>query len=94
MSERRREDRHRRSRSRSENEKRRRDRSDSRRRGKEHRGRTPRHKPSEPATSKVFVSNLAYETTWKSLKEHMRKAGEVVRADVMENDRGRSKGLG
>ncbi|CDW80438.1 single-stranded g-strand telomeric dna-binding protein [Stylonychia lemnae] len=43
---------------------------------------------------KVFVSNLSFDTTWKTLKDHMRKAGEVVRADVFMDDRGRSRGLG
>lgn len=44
---------------------------------------------------KVFVSNLAYETNWRSLKDHMRKAGgEVMRADIFEDDKGRSKGIG
>jgi len=28
------------------------------------------------------------------LKDHMRKAGDVTRADVFEDDRGRSKGIG
>ena len=42
----------------------------------------------------VFVSNLAWETEWQSLKKHMRAAGEVVRADVMVHDDGRSRGHG
>jgi RNA recognition motif-containing protein len=43
---------------------------------------------------KVFVSNLAFESTWRSLKDHMRKAGDVIRADIFEDDRGRSRGMG
>lgn len=45
-------------------------------------------------SNKVFISNLAYETNWRALKDHMRKAGDVVRADIFEDDRGRSKGMG
>jgi len=41
--------------------------------------------------AKVFVGNLAYSTSWQVLKDHMRKAGPVVRADVMTNADGRSK---
>lgn len=42
----------------------------------------------------MFVSNLAFETNWRSLKDHMRKAGDVLRADVYEDERGRSRGIG
>lgn len=42
----------------------------------------------------MFVNNLSYDSTWKTLKDHFRKAGEVVRADVFEDDRGRSRGIG
>lgn len=40
------------------------------------------------------MSNLSFETNWKSLKDHMRKVGDVVRADIFEDDRGRSRGIG
>ncbi|CAM9735374.1 unnamed protein product [Laminaria digitata] len=43
---------------------------------------------------KVFVSNLAYEVSWQDLKDHMRHAGNVIRADVIVGPDGRSKGLG
>ncbi len=43
---------------------------------------------------KVFVSNLAYETNWKNLKDHFRKVGDVSRADVFMDDKGRSRGIG
>ena len=44
---------------------------------------------------KLFVSNLAYETDWRRLKDHMRKAGgDVVRADIFEDEKRRSKGVG
>jgi len=32
----------------------------------------------------VFVGNLAYSVTWQDLKDHMRRAGRVVRVDIME----------
>lgn len=43
---------------------------------------------------RVFVSNLAFETQWKYLKDHMRQAGDVVRADIFENKDGSSRGIG
>ena len=42
---------------------------------------------------RLFVSNLAFETQWKYLKDHMRQAGDVVRADIFEKD-GQSRGIG
>lgn len=41
---------------------------------------------------RVYVGNLAYETAWQDLKDHMRSAGDVVRADVLTNADGRSQG--
>ena len=41
--------------------------------------------------TKVYVGNVSYDTTWQSLKEHMRRAGPVVRADVVMGADGRSK---
>ena len=49
--------------------------------------------PAEAGT-KVFVSNLAFETSWQDLKDHFRTAGEVLHADVMQGADGRSKGCG
>ena len=43
---------------------------------------------------RLFVSNLAFETQWKYLKDHMRQAGDVVRADIFEDQKGRSRGIG
>lgn len=64
-------------------------------------GRSQRqHKPyktpeDKPVSRGVFCGNLSYETTWQSLKDHMRQAGEVTRADVlMDRSTGRSKGCG
>ena len=44
--------------------------------------------------TKVFVGNLPWDIEWKDLKDVMSQGGEVVRADVMKNDDGRSKGWG
>mmetsp|Transcript_30133 Transcript_30133/g.72822 ORF Transcript_30133/g.72822 Transcript_30133/m.72822 type:complete len:489 (+) Transcript_30133:70-1536(+) len=42
----------------------------------------------------VYVGNLAYETSWQDLKDHMRAAGNVDKADVLQSNDGRSKGCG
>jgi RNA recognition motif-containing protein len=39
----------------------------------------------------VFVGNLKYGTTWWALKDHMRQAGNVDSANILESN-GRSKG--
>lgn len=41
----------------------------------------------------VYVGNLAFETSWQDLKDHMRGAGNVDQAKVLTAD-GRSKGCG
>ena len=47
-----------------------------------------------PGTGKrIFVSNLAWETSWQDLKDHFKQAGNVVYADVLR-DGDRSKGCG
>ena len=33
--------------------------------------------------TRVYVGNLAWETSWQDLKDHFRQAGEVTHADVM-----------
>lgn len=43
------------------------------------------------SSGRVYVGNLAYETQWTTLKDHMRQAGEVVFADVLRDFDGRSK---
>jgi len=42
----------------------------------------------------LHVSNLKYEERWQSLKEHFSQAGNVVHADVVLDNSGRSKGYG
>ncbi len=43
---------------------------------------------------RVYVGNLSWEVSWQDLKDHMRSAGNVARADVMQDNSGRSKGCG
>jgi len=42
----------------------------------------------------VYVGNLSYNSSWQDLKDHMRKAGEVVFADIFRTEAGHSKGCG
>lgn len=49
----------------------------------------------EPAPgTEVFVGNLPFSVTWQTLKDLMRSVGSVVRADVMTNKWGKSRGFG
>ncbi|KUF89471.1 hypothetical protein AM588_10005048 [Phytophthora nicotianae] len=43
---------------------------------------------------RVYVGNLSWNVKWQELKDHMKKAGTVVHADVLELANGRSKGCG
>jgi hypothetical protein len=45
-------------------------------------------------SNRVYVGNLPWQTSWQDLKDHMRQAGNVVRADVFVDETGRSKGCG
>ncbi|KAK4536104.1 hypothetical protein CDCA_CDCA07G2129 [Cyanidium caldarium] len=54
-------------------------------------GRRREHNPG----CRVYVSNLAWRTTWKGLKDHMRSVGEVAYADVFrDRETQRSRGCG
>uniref|UniRef100_A0A2K5K4B4 RRM domain-containing protein n=1 Tax=Colobus angolensis palliatus TaxID=336983 RepID=A0A2K5K4B4_COLAP len=44
--------------------------------------------------STVFVANLDYQVGWKKLKEVFSMAGVVVRADILEDKDGKSRGIG
>jgi len=48
----------------------------------------------ESQSRRVYVGNLSWDVTWSELKDHMRTAGDVVRADVICEHNGRSKGCG
>lgn len=58
--------------------------------------RRERFNPNEPVKpgTEVFVGNLPFSTTWQTLKDLMRTAGDVVRADVMQTKWGKSRGFG
>lgn len=43
-------------------------------------------------SASVYVGNLAFETSWQDLKDHMRGAGNVDQANILTNEDGRSKG--
>ena len=44
--------------------------------------------------STVFVANLDYKVGWQKLKEVFSMAGVVVRADILEDKDGKSRGIG
>lgn len=46
------------------------------------------------ADCKVYVGNLSWQTTWQTLKDHMRQAGDVIHCDVLMGHDGRSRGCG
>eukprot|EP00600_Ochromonadales_sp_CCMP1393_P000970 CAMPEP_0174979898 /NCGR_PEP_ID=MMETSP0004_2-20121128/15055_1 /TAXON_ID=420556 /ORGANISM="Ochromonas sp., Strain CCMP1393" /LENGTH=198 /DNA_ID=CAMNT_0016231513 /DNA_START=1 /DNA_END=598 /DNA_ORIENTATION=+ len=45
-------------------------------------------------SNRVYVGNLSWDVAWQDLKDHMKSVGEVVRADVLMEPNGRSKGCG
>lgn len=47
----------------------------------------------KPGTE-IFVGNLPFSINWQALKDLMREAGEVVRADVRTDNWGKSRGFG
>ena len=48
----------------------------------------------ESRPNRVFVGNLAFKTSWRYLKDYMRKAGDAVFVDIFTDGMGRSKGCG
>ncbi|OQR95163.1 RNA binding protein [Thraustotheca clavata] len=44
--------------------------------------------------TRVYVGNLSWSVKWQDLKDHMKQAGNVLHADVLEEPNGRSKGCG
>lgn len=52
--------------------------------------------PRDPREDKrkVLVENLHFKTSWQDLKDHMRSAGTVERADILTDREGRSTGRG
>lgn len=43
------------------------------------------------SANRVYVGNLAWGVTWKELKDHVKQAGRVIKADVAMEPSGRSK---
>ena len=56
----------------------------------------PRPPPSFPTDKgrKVIVWNLPYSFTWQDLKDEFRACGTVIRADILIDAEGRSRGAG
>ncbi|XP_073251535.1 myelin expression factor 2-like [Porites lutea] len=52
------------------------------------------HSDGGTAGRQVFVRNLPWRYTWQDLKDKFKGAGRVVRADIMTESSGRSKGCG
>lgn len=50
--------------------------------------------PDDTKGRRVYIGNLSWGVSWQDLKDHMREAGEVTRADIMTGADGRSKGCG
>ncbi|KAG1693678.1 hypothetical protein DVH05_023080 [Phytophthora capsici] len=44
--------------------------------------------------TRVYVGNLGYNVKWPEFKDHMKKAGTVLYADIIEASTGRSSGCG
>jgi RNA recognition motif-containing protein len=49
---------------------------------------------AELSSARLYVGNLAWQVAWQDLKDYFKQCGNVVRADVMKNSEGRSKGCG
>ena len=47
------------------------------------------------ASKRIYIGNLSWEVTWRELKDHITACGlDVVRADVIMGNDGRSRGCG
>lgn len=57
-----------------------------------HHQQQPQHIPQ--VGCRIYVGNLSWDAKWQELKDFFRSCGNVVRADVMEDAGGRSKGCG
>ena len=51
------------------------------------------NQPRGSPGASVYVGNLSFKTSWQTLKDHMRKAGNVEKASIMEEN-GKPKGCG
>ncbi|KAJ3268784.1 hypothetical protein HDV01_002298 [Terramyces sp. JEL0728] len=53
-----------------------------------------RYKPREAKNNQLFVGNLPYKVVWQDLKDLFRDIGKIVRADIINDRDGRSRGMG
>ncbi|WVO15019.1 hypothetical protein L204_102662 [Cryptococcus depauperatus] len=52
------------------------------------------HAPANPNNRNLFIGNLPIQASWQDLKDLMRQAGEVIRADVAYRPDGTPRGNG
>ncbi|KAL9541756.1 hypothetical protein MBANPS3_008949 [Mucor bainieri] len=57
-------------------------------------GRQPNDTHQEDQCKQVFVGNLPFHCQWQDLKDLFRHSGRIIRADVVLNFEGRSRGFG
>ncbi|KAL1921535.1 uncharacterized protein VTP21DRAFT_11251 [Calcarisporiella thermophila] len=70
------------------------DREETPRFGRTSFGQAPAPPTNVPPGCQIFVGNLPYSTSWQDLKDYFRSAGRIVRADILLEHTGRSKGAG
>ncbi|KAL7335401.1 hypothetical protein PS15p_200880 [Mucor circinelloides] len=56
--------------------------------------RQPEHTHEEEQCKQLFVGNLPFNCQWQDLKDLFRHCGRIIRADVVLNFEGRSRGFG
>ncbi|KAI8341507.1 hypothetical protein BC941DRAFT_331774, partial [Chlamydoabsidia padenii] len=49
---------------------------------------------SESSRNQLFVGNLPFHCQWQDIKDLFRRAGKIIRADVVQVPDGRSRGFG
>jgi len=50
--------------------------------------------PQTTHSTRVYVGNLSWHTSWQDLKDHMRNCGNVLHVQILKDENGRSKGCG
>lgn len=55
---------------------------------------TPAKDDDREPNPEVFVGNLPYSVSWQTLKDEFRSIGSIVRADILTDRSGRSRGYG
>lgn len=53
-----------------------------------------RNRSRSNESGSVYIENLNFDTSWQSLKDHMKQVGKVKRADVFFDSEGNSTGKG